>query len=287
MINLVHVRTFLAVVDERGVRAAAKALELSPSTVAEHMNQLESDLGAPLVFRDGRSTRATRQGERFLPYARSLIGTALRARELIDRPVIRMSAASNVGTYLIQKPLAEFSRRTGVKVELWIGPNPDVAERLAKGEADLVAMEWWDRRRGYQAMSWRKEALVAIVSPGHRWAARKSVSIEDLLEEPVLGGEVGSGTGRLLRERLGPVADRLKTVSGYGSTEAVKRAVRAGHGTSIVLAAAVVDEVASGQLIALQIARTELHKEIWLVTPEHMPAGSPPSRLVAELQAAL
>lgn len=284
MINLAHVRTFLAVIDERGVRSAAKALALSPSTVVEHVNQLESDLAAPLVVRDRGATRATLQGERFLPYARALIGTALRARELIGSPVIRLSAASNVGTYLLQQPLSAFRQRTGIEVELWIGSNPAVAERLMSGEADLVAMEWWDGRRGYQATCWAREPLVVIVSPAHRWARRKRIAIEELVEEPMIGGEPGSGTGTLLRRRLGPAADRLRTVSGYGNTEAVKRAVRAGRGASIVLAAAVADEIASGQLVALEIEGTGLFKDIWLVTPEQIPSSAPSLSLIADLQ---
>ncbi|MDZ4842987.1 MAG: LysR substrate-binding domain-containing protein [Hyphomicrobium aestuarii] len=285
MINLSHVRTFLAVIDERGVRAAAKALALSPSTVVEHVNQLECDLAAPLVIRTPGASRATPQGERFLPHARALIGTAQRARELIGSSVIRLSAASNVGTYLLQQPLAAFRQKTGIEVELWIGSNPAVAERLMNGEADLGATEWWDGRRGYQAIRWAREPLVIIVSPGHRWAKRKLIPIVELLEEPMLGGERGSGTGTLLRERLGPVADRLRTVSGYGSTEAVKRAVRVGHGASIVLAAAVSDEIASNQLVALEIEGSPLSKNILLVTPDQLPASSPSLRLVAELQA--
>ncbi len=286
MLNLIHVRTYLAVIDEKGVRAAAKALALSPSTVVEHVDQLEADLAAPLVIRSRGATCATAQGERFLPYARALVGTALRARELIASPIIRLAASSNVGTYLLQQPLAAFRKKTGIEIEMWIGSNPAVVERLTRGEADLAAMEWWDNRRGYRATCWAREPLIVIVSPRHRWAGRTSLAIDELSEEPMLGGEPGSGTGTLLRERLGPVADRLRTLPGYGSTEAVKRAVRVGHGASIVLAAAVSDEIASGQLVGLEIEGSRLCKDIWLVTSDHMPASSPSSSLVVELQAA-
>lgn len=284
MLNLTHVRTYLAVIDEKGVRAAAKALGLSPSTVVEHLDQLEADLSTGLVIRSRGATRATLQGERFLPYARALIGTALRARELIASPLIRLSASSNVGTYLLQQPLATFQQQTGIEIELWIGSNHTVVERLMRGESDLAATEWWDNRRGYRATRWAREPLVVIVSPNHRWAGRQSIAIDELKEEPMLGGEPGSGTGTLLRQRLGPVAERLRTIPGYGNTEAVKRAVRVGHGASIVLAAAVGDEIASGQLVALEIEGSRLCKDIWLVTSDHMPESAPSLSLVAALQ---
>lgn len=284
MLNLLHVRTFLTIVDESGIRAAAKALALSPSTVLEHLKQLEADLAAPLIVRGRGSVHPSTAGERFMPYARSLVATAQRVKELIASPVIRVAAASNVGIYLLQQPLAALRRDIDIEVELWIGPNPAVFERLDSGAADVVATEWWDRRRGFRAVSWLREPLVVIVAPDHRWAQRKSIDVQDLAEEPLLGGEPGSGTGTLLKDQLGATADRLRTVSGFGSTEAVKRAVRAGLGISVVMAAAVADEMSSGQLIGLKISGVDLAKEIWLVAPEHLPPGSPTVRLIAGLQ---
>lgn len=284
MLNLTNVRTFLIVIDAKGIRAAAKMLDLSPSTVVEHLKQLEADLAVPLVVRSRGHMRATPEGARFLPYARGLVGTAMRARELLATPVIRLAAASNIGVYLLHQRLAAFRQKTGIEIEMWIGPNPAVAERLDTGAADIAAMEWWDNRRGYEVASWGREALVLIVSPQHRWASRASVSIDELADEPMLGGEPGSGTGTLLRSRLGPAAARLRMVSGFGSTEAVKRAVRAGRGASIVFRAAVVDEVASGQLVALEILGAELYKDLLLIVPEYTPANAPSQSLISELR---
>lgn len=284
MLNLTHTRTFLAVIDEKGIRAAAKALDISPSTVVQHLNQLEMDLLAPLVVRGRGATHPTAQGERFIPYARSLVATALRAKDLIASPVVRLAAASNVGIYLLQQPLAAFGRASGFEIDLWIGPNPAVVNRLDTFAADIVATEWWDGRTGYRAIRWIRAPLVVIVSPDHRWAKRKSITVGELVNEPLLGGEPGTGTGTLLRERLGALADRLRTKAGLGSTEAVKRAVRAGHGASIVLEAAVRDEIAGGQLVALEIPGSDLFKEIWLVMPDHIPAGSPSMKLIDGLR---
>ncbi len=64
-------------------------------------------------------------------------------------------------------------------------------------------------------------------------------------------------------------------IDGFGSTEAVKRAVRAGCGASIVMEASVADEVAAQQLVALRIEGVELAKEIKLIVPETLPPTAP------------
>ena len=67
MLNLVHAKTFLAVLNERGFRAAARDLNLSPSTVVEHVRQLEEDLAAPLLVRRRGIVEPTFQGAAFAP----------------------------------------------------------------------------------------------------------------------------------------------------------------------------------------------------------------------------
>ena len=275
MLNLTHARSFVAVIATRGVRAAARKLDLAPSTIVDHIRQLEEVLAAPLVVRRRGCTVPTDQGARLLPLARALVETAGRVRSLIQLPALRLAASSNVGTYLLQPHIAAFRQSAGIAVEQWIGANSDVVARLERGEADVAAMEWWDGRAGFTACTWRREPLVAIVGSGHRWARRGSVPVAELQTEPLLGGESGTGTGYLLRRQLGPIAASLNIIDGFGSTEAVKRAVRAGFGASIVMEASVADEVATGQLVALGIEGVELDKEIKLIVPAALPPTAP------------
>lgn len=280
MLNLAHAQTFLTVLEAGGFRAAARALDLSPSTIVDHVDQLEAALAARLLVRRRGAVRPTPQGEAFRPFARALVDTARRARELVAGGPLRIAAASNVGTYLLQAELAAFQAADATPVELWIGDNRAVVDRLESGAADLALMEWWDGRPGFAARPWRREKLVLIVPPDHPWAARDSVPPEALEGETLLGGESGTGTGTLLRRRLGPLADRLATVNGFGSTEAVKRAVRAGRGISLVMAGAVADETASGQIARLDLDGVTLIKEIQLVVPEPLPATAPARRFL-------
>lgn len=284
MLNLTHARTFLTVIATRGVRAAARQLDLAPSTIVDHIRQLEEVLAAPLILRRRGGAMLTDQGARFLPLARSLVETAGRVHSLVHLPKLRVAASSNVGTYLLQPHLAAFQRSAGIPVEQWIGSNLDVIARLERGEADLAAMEWWDERQGFVARTWTREPLVVIVGPDHRWARLKSLSVAELQSEPLLGGESGSGTGHLLRRRLGPLANSLMIIDGFGSTEAVKRAVRAGCGASIVMEASVADEVAALRIVALRVEGVDLAKEIKLVVPETLPRTAPAMALFTASQ---
>mgnify|MGYP000975245197 CR=1 FL=1 len=166
---------------------------------------------------------------------------------------------------------------------LHIGPNADTLASLESGEADVAVLEVWDGRPGFEVSVWHREPLVIIVPPGHRWAKRQSIAAHELVDEPILGGESGSGTGRRLRAALGPLADRLTLAHSLGSTDAVKHGVAAGLGISIVLQACVRDEITAGRLVGLQITDASITKEFYVATPSDAPASSEARRFVTHL----
>ena len=277
MLNLLHLQAFLAVVEDGGFREAARRLACAQPTVSQHVRKLEEALGVPLVRRGPGGCAPTPHGERLLPFARSLLDTAARACTAVCEPGLVVGASSNIATYLLQPHLHAFAARypAAGRLRLTVDGNPAIAERLSRGEVDVGLMEWWDGRPGFTDRTWRREAMLVIVPPGHPWAARASVTRAMLLETPLIGGEPGTGTATLLARTFATAAGDLKVAMTVGSTEAVKRAVMAGLGVSLVMAGAVEQEVRLGMLSALPLEGEALSKPLHVLLPEAMPATAP------------
>jgi len=124
--------------------------------------------------------------------------------------------------------------------------------------------------------------MLGIVPPGHRWAGRRRIALAEFLAEPLIGGEPGTGTGRLLVEALGLGQPPLRLARQMASTDGVKRAVAAGLGVSVVLACAVRDECAAGSLVALEFTEVLL-RPIHLSLHAGAAAGAAARRFVAGL----
>ena len=253
--------------------------------MTDHLARVEAEIGVALLLRRPRSVTLLPPGHALLPIARTLIETSAHAREAVTRTGLALAASSNAGVYLLAPAIAAFERETATTVALWVGPNPAVRARLLSGQASAAVMEWWEPEPGFEARPWRDEALVLITPPGHPLARRGRAGLADLEGETLLAGEPGSGTGRVLRAGLCPLADRLRLRGGFNSAEAVKRAVRAGLGVSLVLASAVRDELEAGTLVAPVLGDAELAKTLWLVLPAEAPPGSPAARLARILEA--
>lgn len=274
MLDLGLLNSFVAVVEGGGFRAAARRLGVSQPLLSQHLRRLEEQLGAPLIERKRRGGAPTPQGRRLLPLARRLLdGAQGLGRLFMQRPVV-VGAARNPGLYMLLPLLRP-------EEELRLASNAEALERLAMGETDIAFTEWWDGRAGFEAVCWREEPVIGIVPPGHPLAGAGPVPLSRILEEPLVGGEPGTGMGRVLAEALGAAATGMRLVRTLGSTEGVKRAVAAGLGASVVLACAARDELAAGSLVAVPIIRPVLHRRIWAVLPEATPAKAP-ARLFLE-----
>ena len=276
MIDLDQVRSFVAVIDAGSFRDAAGRLDIAQPTVSQHVQKLEAAVGHLLIERSRARAVTTPAGSRFLPLARTLLRLAERAAAVLDRGSLAIGASSNIGVYLLQPMLRAFraAQPSLGPLEIRIGTNLETARRLEDGEIDIGLMEWWDDRQGFEAAIWRREKLVVIVPPEHPWAGRKSVEKALLLREPMIGGEPGTGTARLLQQAFGVAAGTLRIGLELGSTEAVKQAVRAGLGISVTLASAVRDEVRAGSLRALRVRETPLAKPLYSIVPAGLSAGS-------------
>ncbi len=174
-------------------------------------------------------------------------------------------------------------RQATPNVELVIDTNPTIARQLTSGELDIAVMEWWHPQPGFQARDWRQEPVVLIAPPDHPLAGLRQVDRDTLAGMTLLGGEPGTGTGRLLAGFFGNEGPFPEVSMQLGSTEAVKQAVKAGLGISLVLAAAVEEDVRSGTLVAIPVSEPGLAKELMVICPEAIARHPPVSTFISQL----
>lgn len=285
MLNLEHIASFLAVLRTRNFRAAAHERALSQATVTQHIQKLEAALNTSLIARSHAGCTPTPAGTALLPHAESLLRVNTRVLNLMHKPAIAIGASSNIGVYLLQPYIKSFLAQTDGEypIDVVIQNNLAIAEKLECGELDLAAMEWWDGRPGYAAHLWRQEELVVIVAPYHPWARLSAIPPSLLKEEPILGGEAASGTGTLLKQHFGDQIHGLQTAMQLGSTEAVKRWVKAGLGVSIVLSSTIFEETLAGTLRAIPLAGEPIRKPLYVIWRETLHKDSLPLRLARRL----
>jgi DNA-binding transcriptional LysR family regulator len=120
----------------------------------------------------------------------------------------------------------------------------------------------------------RGDRLILVVHPRHPWARRRQpVGGAELAAADLIVREAGSGTREVLEDALrswGGLRSRLE----LGSISAILAAVRRGEGPTVVSALAAADDLAAGQLVAVQTEGVDLTRSLravwlagWPLTP--------------------
>jgi DNA-binding transcriptional LysR family regulator len=107
------------------------------------------------------------------------------------------------------------------------------------------------------------------VPPGHPWIGRQEATLAELLAEPLVVREPGSGSREALERALetaGTSLGKMRVIAEMGSTGAIKQAVKAGVGVSIVSRRAVEDEARSGLLGCVRLQELTVSRQFYVVT---------------------
>ena len=257
--TLDQLRIFVAVAERQHVTRAAKALGLTQSAVSAALSALQLRHGIRLFDRVGRNIVLNEMGQSFLHEARGVLARAAAAElALADMGALRrgrlsIHASQTIASYWLPKRLVAFrTQHPGVELDINIGNTRDAAEAVRDGGAELGFAEGEVVDAALRSESVGSDQIWLLVKPQHPWALREDLPASDLLTEPWVLREPGSGTRSTLEAALlGAGADpgRLRVNLTLPSNEAVLAAAEAGAGVTALSASVAAGALARGALV--------------------------------------
>jgi LysR family transcriptional regulator of abg operon len=190
-IKLSQLHNFAAVVEAGAVRQAAKALNLSQSSVTKSIQQLEAELGVVLLHRGAHGVAPTAAGKALLARAKTIEAQLRHARSDVEAiqgasvGEIRISASPTVAMGLLPRAVIAF-QRTHPRVSFHIveGVYPDILPDIRTGDIDLAIclVPSFPRDETLTVVSLVKDRLVPAVRADHPLVGRRKLGLADLLE---------------------------------------------------------------------------------------------------------
>ena len=255
---------------------AAEALFLTQPTISEHIRTLEDELGVRLLDRLGRGAAVTKGGALLLSHAHRMLALSREARQAMESFLGRMSgellvgASTIPGEYILPALIGRFKEKfPDIAITLLIGGSQAVTDWVVEGRAEIGVVGARSSHRSIESRELFPDDIVLIVSAAHPWHGRKQVTMDELRAEPLLLRERGSGTRKALEtalEAAGTGIAALRVVGEMGSTQAIKQAVKAGVGVSLLSRRAVEEECRAGSLWCLRVKDLKISRAFYLVT---------------------
>ena len=268
--NLNQLRVFHVAAKAQSFTRAADALFLTQPGISKHIKELEEYYDTHLFDRLGKKVVLTQAGEILYAKAETIFNLIDQVKVEIDelrglnRGVLNIGASVTIGNYMLPEVLGRFrSRYPNIDVRLDIALNQQIAEMVLGNSLDFGFLGAPVSDDRLKLEPFFKDELVLIVPSNHEWATHDTIEPHELLGCPFISSRQGSGTRAVIEEQLGRIGITLKKTIEFGNTEAVKKAVEAGLGISIVSKVAIRREEHLGVIKVLGISGVDFRRTFY------------------------
>lgn len=239
--TLRQLRIFASVARHLSFVRAAEELKLTAPAVSMQIKELETEVGLPLFDRTSRQVSLTMVGEYVLAHTQRVLAAMRDAEDLVARFRGLQTGPLDVGMvstakYFLPRLLTLFRQEhPGIEIRLEVADNREqIVALMQQGDIELAIMgrppQGWPTRAEPFAM----HPHVLVCPNEHRFAQMEQVPVSALAGEGFIVREPGSGTRAALDEYLGAYHMKPRVIMQMSSNEAIKQAVMAGMGVSLL-----------------------------------------------------
>ncbi|CQR55318.1 LysR family transcriptional regulator [Paenibacillus sonchi] len=273
--NFHQLHIFYTVSERGSFSAAAQTLHMTQPAVTMQVQALEDYFGAKLFDRSSKKIMLSEAGRTLLPFALRSIqlmretDQAMAAFTHMLEGRLLLGASLTIGEYVLPRLLGPFGKAyPHISIMMKVMNTSQLLEEIHKHQLNFGLIEAPVSHPDMVIEPVMGDELKLIVPREHPLAGKDEVTLAEALEHPFVLREQGSGTRRVMEEQLlakGLDPGAMRVVMELGSTGAVKSAVEAGLGITIISTSSVKHEVALGLLKIVNIADASFKRQFYAI----------------------
>jgi len=271
--ELYPLQVFLTVATEKSFSRAAEKLLRTQPAVSLSLQRLEQELGEKLIDRSGKELLLTDSGRAVLEYARRFesleqeLENAL--AELRDNSAGRLTIGANESTtlYLLRHIERYRELYPKIKVQVRRSLSSKIPGELLNGNLELGVISYDPGDERIRSKVIYTDALAFIVSPRHRLANRKAVSIAELGAEMFIAHNVVSPYREVVLREFQAHKVPLRMEVEMPTIETIRKLVQNNNGVAFVPRMCVEQEIQQKVVCEVRIKEMHVERKIRLVYP--------------------
>jgi DNA-binding transcriptional LysR family regulator len=261
--NFHQLHIFYTVAEKGSFSAAAQALYMTQPAVTMQVQALEDHFGSKMFIRTTKKIELTEAGRTLLPFALRSIelmketesSMAKFTHMLIGR--LQLGASLTIGEFILPQLLGPFGiQHPHISLSMKVMNTTQILDEIIHNQLNFGLIEAPIDHPDVQTDAIMSDELLLILPVKHELAKKAAVTWPDVLKYPFILREQGSGTRRVMEEELvrnGFDLGELKIIMELGSTGAIKSAVEANLGITILSKSSIKHELALGLLTMKKI----------------------------------
>lgn len=242
---------------------AGEKLHMTQPAVTFQIRQLEDQFNTRLFDRTHNKVTLTEAGKQVYLYADRILKLYDDMNHSITEMTgdvsggVSLGASTTIAEYMLPLLIGEFKVKfPDVTISLKESNSEDIISMIENNVIDLAIIEGSVTNKNLIVEQCRVDQLVVIMPNNHKLASESTLHVKDILSHPFVSRESGSGTQEAITnyvEQQSPDSI-LNICFELSSPEAIKGAVEAGMGISIVSRASIEKELKLGTLTAVELS---------------------------------
>lgn len=274
---------FVHVADLRSFSKAAAVLAMAQPALSRMIRSLETELGAPLFYRNGRGVVVTEAGERLLPYAKSMVEQADRIKNdltmLRDNPsgTVSLGVPPTLGQVLVPSLVRDIRDRfPNISLRISEGFSGHVYEWLMSGRLDLAIIYDAPRSGNLTTDQLVTEQMFLVEPPGRTTGGKakstsETVTFAEVAELPLILPSRPHGLRVLMDTVSAREGYALNVEFEVDVASAMFELVETGVGYMVQPYAAIARRVAAGRLSARRVVEPMISRTMVMATTTQRP----------------
>jgi len=275
-LTLQQMEALIFLVEERSFSRAAKRMLLTQPALTKNIRNVEDCLGAKVVHRSNAGVSLTPEGKILYDYAQRIVRLRREASNKIQQlhentgGDIYLSASTIPATYILPRAMSEFKKsHPDIRIFIKTEDSEEVMNMVLDREVEIGCIGKKPQNAKLIAEPLWQDRLILVVPQYHRWIKKGAIDISELMQEPFVLREKGSATRDVfesyLKDNKAVSLSQFNICGELGSSEAIKEAVIAELGVSVLSAHAVRRELASKILFEIPMASCRIERRFNLI----------------------
>lgn len=275
MKNLYQLTTFVTVLSEGSMTAAADKLYLTQPAVSQQIRNLEEDLGVELLVRGVRQIKATPQGEMLFEYAKKIIHLTQQAEIAIKsignqmKGQLRIGTLNSLGLHVMSPIVGRLMRHNPeLTLKIEYARGDELIKGFKKSQYDVLILpevktEFNAELEGAEEKFLLKEEMWLVGSSKDEKMPQQ-ITVKDIGHFPLVNFvEEFPGFASQLDGQIEKTGAKVSSIFESSNVGTLKRVIEAGLGWGFLPAHSIKKQVRSGRLNRVYVK--DLHYEIDLM----------------------
>ena len=288
--NFHQLHIFYTVAEKGSFSAAAQALHMTQPAVTMQIQSLEDYFGTKLLHRSTKKIELSEAGRTLLPHAKRSVELVRQTDEAMSaftqmlQGRLQLGASLTIGEYVLPRMLGPFARQyPDISIVMKVMNTTQIMDDILKHQLNFGLIEAPIHHPDMIVEPVMQDELKLVVPAGHALAERGKVELEEVMAYPFVLREKGSGTRQVMEDQLQKKnidPQDMNVVMELGSTGAVKSAVEAGVGITMLSPSSVQHELALGLVHIVDIRGLAFKRQFYAI---HLKSSLLPLSAVAFL----